>query len=38
VLELARDRVESRPVPDGDGHRTLAAEATAAPAALVVEP
>lgn len=38
VLELTRDRVESRPVPDGDGHRTLAAEATAALAALVVEP
>jgi len=38
VLELGRERLDREPVPGGDGHQTLAAEATAALAALVVDP
>jgi RNA polymerase sigma-70 factor (ECF subfamily) len=38
VLELSRERLAREPVPGGDGHQTLAAEATAALAALVIDP
>jgi RNA polymerase sigma-70 factor, ECF subfamily len=38
VLELSRDRPGGEPVAGGDGHQALAAEATAALAALVIDP
>jgi bifunctional DNase/RNase len=38
VLELSRERLDREPVPGGDGHQTLAAEATATLAASVIDP